>query len=212
MWVSHKFHFSIKDLLNLVDGTVDGQSSKPCIVPPRTKAWKLKDPTVRKVYETSVNEKCTELFSSKKPVGVDDAWNKVKTYLLNGVDQVCDGTRGGRIQYAETWWWNDDVDKYIKEKRRLWKPWKMGGSKEDYLAAKKSAKRAAYNAKKVAQETRVTEINTEKDCNKIFKLAKNMKVENTDVTGDKCVKDKDNNLVLGIKKNYVSGKPIMSSC
>ena len=29
----------------------------------------------------------------------------------------------------------------------------MGGSKEDYLAAKKSAKHAVYNAKKVAQET-----------------------------------------------------------
>ena len=76
----------------------------------------------------------------------------------------------------------------------------MGGSKEDYLAAKKCAKRAAYNAKKFAQETRFTEINTEKDCNKIFKLAKKMKVENTDVTGDECVKDKDDNLVLENKE------------
>ena len=67
----------------------------------------------------------------------------------------------------------------------------MGGSKEDYLAAKKCAKRAVYNAKKVAQETRFTEINTEKDCIKIFKLLKKMKVENTDVIGDKCAKDKD---------------------
>ena len=30
---------------------------------------------------------------------------------------------------------------------------KMGGSKEDFPAAKKCAKRAVYNAKKVAQET-----------------------------------------------------------
>ena len=41
----------------------------------------------------------------------------------------------------------------------------MGGSKEDYLAAKKRAKREVYSAEKVAQETRFTEINTEKDCN-----------------------------------------------
>ena len=102
-----------------------------------------------------------------------DAWNKVKTCLLNAADQVCSWTRGGRVRYAETQWWND-VDQHIKEKRRLWKLWEMGGSKEDYLAAKKYAKRAVYNAKKIAQETRFTEINTEKDCNKIFQLAKKM--------------------------------------
>ena len=37
----------------------------------------------------------------------------------------------------------------------------MVRSKEDYLAAKK-----------VAQETRITDINNDKDCNKIFKSAK----------------------------------------
>ena len=77
---------------------------------------------------------------------------------------------------------------------------KLGGSKEDHLAAKKCAKHAVYSAKKVAQETRFTEINTEKDCNKIFKLAKRMNVKNTDVTGEKCVKDKNNNLTLEDKE------------
>ena len=39
--------------------------------------------------ETIANRKRTELFSKKKSVGVSDAENKVKTYLLNGVDHVC---------------------------------------------------------------------------------------------------------------------------
>ena len=65
----------------------------------------------------------------------------------------------------------------------------MSGSKEDYLVAKK-----------VAQETRFFEMNTEKDCNKILRLAKKMKVDSTDIVGDKCVKDKNNNLVLGDKE------------
>ena len=103
------------------------------------------------------------------------------------------------------------VDQSIREKWQLWKLWKMGGSKEDYLLAKKCDKRALYNAKKVTQETRFTQINTEKDWNKIFKLAKKMKVENTYFTGDKCVKNKDN-FVLGDKKNYKSGKPTLNSC
>ena len=43
-------------------------------------------------------------------------------------------------------------------------------------------------------------MNTEKDSNKILKLAKKMKVKNPDVIGDKCIKDKDNDLILGDKE------------
>jgi len=25
-----------------------------------------------------------------------------------------------------TWWWNDDVESAVKEKRKLWKVWKKG--------------------------------------------------------------------------------------
>ena len=79
--------------------------------------WKLKDPTIHKDYETFVNEKCTELFSNDKPMGINDAWNKVETYLLKGVDQICSWTCSGRVWHTEFWWWND-VDQYIKEKQR----------------------------------------------------------------------------------------------
>ena len=51
-------------------------------------------------------------------MGVNDACTKLKTCLLKDVDKVCGWTRGARVQHVETWWWNDDVDKYIKEKWR----------------------------------------------------------------------------------------------
>ena len=72
----------------------------------------------------------------------------------------------------------------------------MDGSKEDYLGAKKSANLEVYNAKKAVQETQFHEINSEKDFNKMFKLAKNMKFGNIYVTGNKCVEYKNKNLVL----------------
>ena len=71
-------------------------------------------------------------------------WNEIKDCLLKAVDQVCGWTRGGSVRHTETWWWNDEVDQYIKEKRRIWKIWKKSGSKENYQAAKKNAKRAVY--------------------------------------------------------------------
>ena len=185
--------------LLVADIKVNGSSPKPRIVPPRRKVWKLRDSNIRNEFETYVNSNYTGHPLNQESTDVNMVWNKIKNCLLKSVDQVCGWTRGGRVGHTETWWWNEDVNKYIKEKRRLWKIWKKGGSKENYQAAKKIAKRAVYNAKKVAQESRFSEINSEKDCNKIFKLAKKMKVENADIIGDKCVKDKNNNLALSEK-------------
>lgn len=57
----------------------------------------------------------------------------------------------------------------------------MGGSKKDYLAAKKCAKHAVYNAKKVAQETRFIEMNTKRTAIKSSNQLKRWKPKNTDV-------------------------------
>ena len=100
--ISHEECVTQQKLL-VADITVDGHYAKPRIVPSRRKVWKLMDLTVCKDYETFVNEKCTELFSNENPVDVNDAWNKVKTFLLNGIDQVCGWNRGGRVQHTETW-------------------------------------------------------------------------------------------------------------
>ena len=43
---------------------------------------------------------------------------------------------------------DNSINEVITEKRRLWKVWKNGGSKEDYAKAKKIAKRAVFTAKK----------------------------------------------------------------
>ena len=60
-------------------------------------------------------------------------------------------TTKGQVRRRETWWWNDEVDRAIKVKRRLWKEWKAGGSKEQYLEAKRTAKSKVYAAKKKAE-------------------------------------------------------------
>ena len=72
--------------------------------------------------------------------------------------------------------------------------------KQEVLTANKCTKRVVYSAKKVGQEPRFTEVNTENDCNKSPNQLKKMKVQTSDVIGDKCVKDKDYNLVLGDKE------------
>ncbi|XP_047004490.1 uncharacterized protein LOC124622744 [Schistocerca americana] len=50
----------------------------------------------------------------------------------------------------ETWWWNEEVQKFVKEKKDAKRKWDMSGSAEDgqaYKSAKKEAKRAVAKAK-----------------------------------------------------------------
>ena len=92
-----------------------------------------------------------------------------------------------RHHKRETWWWNDEVNLAIAEKRRCWKTWKQGGGKEQYLQAKRNAKRKVYTAKKTAEEKKFSDLKPGMD--DIFKIAKQLRKDNQDVVGDKCVKD-----------------------
>ena len=53
------------------------------------------------------------------------------------------------------WWLDSSVNDALKEKRRLWKIWKNGGSKKDYVLAKKQAKRRVFAATKKAEKEKM---------------------------------------------------------
>ena len=71
------------------------------------------------------------------------------------------------------------------KKKRLFKIWKKGGSKEDYTLAKKVAKQAVFAAKKKAETEKLK--NGENDNITVFCIAKQMKKENKDIVGEKCI-------------------------
>ncbi len=130
-----------------------------------------------------------KILRQEIPSDVEGAWDTIKQGLLNATDEVCGWTRGGSVRHEETWWWNETVDKIIKEKRKAWKDWQKGGSKEAYLKVKRKAKTAVYTAKRDAQTEQFRDINSNNDKNKIFKMAHKMKRENLDVVGEKCIRN-----------------------
>ena len=84
----------------------------------------------------------------------------------------------------------------MKEKRRLWKIWKNGGSTEDYVLAKKVAKGRVFATKKKAEKEKMKNIET--DTHIIYRIAKQTKHENKDIVVDKCIWD--NNGVLAFNE------------
>ena len=69
-----------------------------------------------------------------------------------------------------------------------------GGSKEEYLNAKRAAKRAVFTAKKRAEEMYFADV--ESNTENIFRIAKQMRRENKDIVGDGCIGDDDGNLCI----------------
>ena len=70
----------------------------------------------------------------------------------------------------------------MKEKRKLCRIWKNGGSKEDNVLAKKVAKQRVFAAKKKAEKENMKD--TETDTHIICRIAKEKKQENKDTVGE----------------------------
>ena len=74
----------------------------------------------------------------------------------------------------------------------FYNPYKNDFCKEQYVQAKRNAKRTVYTAKKTAEEKKFPDLKPGMD--NIFKIAKQLRKDNQDVVGDKCVKDDSGNL------------------
>ena len=172
------------------DIIIPTEKSKAKTLHKRRRIWKLNQPLCLEQYQSLVQETLGETTISDS---VEDAWNTVKTSILNSFDKLCGWSKPGQ-KPKETWWWNADVDSAIKKKRRLWKAWKKGGSIEEYLDAKRKAKSAVFRAKKEASDQKFSNLDDNDKLSYVFKTARKMKGENQDIVGDKCVKDDDGNI------------------
>ena len=73
-----------------------------------------------------------------------------------------------------------------------------------HLQAKRNAKRTVYTAKKTAEEKKFSDLKPGMD--DIFKIAKQLRKDNQDVVGDKCVKDDLGNLSFDNEAKKVACK------
>ena len=81
-------------------------------------------------------------------------WEMMATCVRKVASEVLGVTKGSRCDLKDTWWWNEDVQKAIKEKecyKRLYHD-RCANNIEKYKVAKKTVKRAVSEAKGWAYE------------------------------------------------------------
>lgn len=128
------------------DIVLNGERVVPKTFPRRRRVWKLKEPALSEAFRECVDTKLQNIVITND---IDESWQNLKSFILESFDTTC-GWSKPQQRRKETWWWNENVDFDVKEKRRLWKCWKQGGQKDPYLAAKRRAKSEVY-AKKMLQ-------------------------------------------------------------
>ena len=110
--ISSEERFTQHKLL-VCDLVVFAKPVKHIRIPPKRKTWKLKDAVVQKQFEQAVSIKCQQIRAE-----VETAKEYIKNGLFKAADEICGWTRGGRSRHQETWWWNNEVDIAVKEKRK----------------------------------------------------------------------------------------------
>ena len=157
-----------------------------CKFTPRLKVWKLKDPQTSNHFQEVFNLHVST-SAGVADGATEDIWNNIKTGLLKTTEEVCGTTRPHRW-HRETWWWNEHVEKAIAAKRTAFKAWKAGkGTRASYDAAKRNARHAVHHARQEANK-KVYE-NIDPKSSEVYRLANQFRRKNTDVVGDKPVKN-----------------------
>ena len=154
---------------------------------PRLKVWKLRDPEKQAEFAECFKAKVQNpIANNEAENSVEGLWTTLKGNLLKTTEEVC-GTSSKHQWRRQTWWWNDLVDSAVKEKRKCFKAWKAGGSREAYNAAKRISNRAVFHAKNEAEKAAFDNIDPKSA--DIFRLAKQLKRDKQDVCGEKPVKN-----------------------
>ncbi|XP_065658442.1 uncharacterized protein LOC136082952 [Hydra vulgaris] len=121
-------------------------------------------------------------------------------------------TSGQKKIDKETWWWNEEVQESLREKRLAKKNWHLQQDEESRQKYKEmcgKTKRAVAKAKEKAYSNLYEKLNTKEGEKDLFRLAKQRNRDVQDVQQVRMINDKDGNVlsseesVLGRWKEYL---------
>ena len=82
----------------------------------RTKWWKLKG-EMSEVFRNRVIKE----GSWKEEEDINNMWEKMTTNIRKVASEVCGVTKGSGGEAKDTWWWNEEVQRAIKEKKECYR-------------------------------------------------------------------------------------------
>ncbi|ONM29623.1 Retrovirus-related Pol polyprotein LINE-1 [Zea mays] len=160
----------------------------------RTKWWKLKGDVAQTFKERVIEE---GPWAEEGDSNI--MWRKMAMCIRKIASEEFGLSQGNRREVKDTWWWNEDVQKAIKEKKDCYKRLhhdKCAENIEKYRIAKKSAKRAVSRARGQAFDNLYQRLDTKQGEKDIYRMAKIRERKTRDVNQVKCIKNEANQLLV----------------
>ena len=107
--------------------------------------------------------------------GLPDEWDKTAEMLRKTTETVLRVTFGKRKKDRETWWWNEEVQESIKEKKEAKKAWdkiRDDNTKKIFKEKKSKAKKAVAMEKGRAHDDFYARLETKEGEKVFYRLAR----------------------------------------
>ena len=162
---------------------------------PKIRRWKLKETSYQEVFRQEV----TRILGGKDRL--PNEWDKTAEILRKTAETVLGVTFGKQKGDRETWWWNEEVQKSIKEKKEAKKAWdktRNKNTKKVYKEKKSKAKKAVAMAKGRAFDDLYARLETKSE-KELYRLARQRDRAGKDVQHVRVIKDENGNVMVNSK-------------
>ena len=131
--------------------------------------------------------------------GLPDEWDKTAEMLRKTAETVLGVTFGKRKGDRETWWWSEEVQKSIKEKKEAKKTWdkiRDQNTKKVYKEKKCKEKKAVGMTKGRAYDDLYARLETKEGEKELYRLARQRDRAGKDVQYVRVIKDENGNVMV----------------
>ena len=131
--------------------------------------------------------------------GLPDEWDKTAEMLRKTAKTVLGVTFRKRKGDRETWWWNEEVQESIKEKKEAKKAWdkiRNENTKKIYKEKSSKAKKAVAVAKGHAYDYLYARLQTKEGEKDLYRLARQRDRAGKDVQHMRVIKNENGNVMV----------------
>ncbi|XP_075976493.1 uncharacterized protein LOC142976811 [Anticarsia gemmatalis] len=165
---------------------------------PKTKWFMLEKKECADEFQKRVTEKMIDMEDDIRKKSANECWNEMASCVRSVATNVFGESKGKRMIDKDTWWWNEEVQRALKEKKDAFKDWKSVDicnpimreeKRKVYNESKKQAKKAVAIARGKVQDNLYKSLETPQGQKQLYRLAKAREINGRDITKIKCIKD-----------------------
>ncbi|XP_075990214.1 uncharacterized protein LOC142985856 [Anticarsia gemmatalis] len=164
----------------------------------KTKWFMLEKKECADEFQKRVTEKMIGMEDGIRKKSANECWNEMTSCVRSVGKNVFGESKGKGMIDKDTWWWNEEVQRALKEKKDAFKDWKSVDicnpimreeKRQVYNESKKQAKKAVAIARGKVQDNLYKSLETPQGQKQLYRLAKAREMNGRDIRKIKCIKD-----------------------